>query len=132
MKQLLTLAAVLLFAFTATEVHAQALKTLKKIAQTTIKATSSNSSKVAAEGALRGIAAGNMSSRLQQQINSTSFNSNISHRVTPLIAPSLDSIHNKSKNATLHQTFGAPRAVIPFDSLRFIREEKRQQGGKAE
>lgn len=129
MKQLLTLAAVLLFAFTATEVHAQ---TLKKIAQTTTKATSSNSSKVAAEGTLRGIVVGSMSSMLQQQSNSTSFNSNISHRVTPLVAPSLDSIHNKSKSATLHQTFGAPRAVIPFDSLRFIREERRQQGGKAE
>ena len=129
MKQLLTLAAVLLFAFTAPEVHAQ---TLKKIAQTTIEATSSNSGKVAAEGALRGIVVGSISSKLQQQTNSTSFNSNISHRVTPLVAPSLDSIHNKSKNATLHQTFGAPRAVIPFDSLRFIREERRQQGGKAE
>ena len=128
MKQLLTLAAVLLFAFTATEVHAQAL--IKKIAQTTIKPTSSYSSKVAAEGAFRGIVVGSMSSKLQQ--NSTSFNSNISHRVTPLVVPSLDSIHNKSKNATLHQTFGAPRAVIPFDSLRCIREERRQHGGKAE
>ena len=132
MKQLLTLAAVLLFAFTATEVHAQALK--KKIAQTTIKATSSYSNKVAAERALRGIDVGSMSSKLklQQQINSTSFNSNISHRVTPFIVPSLDSINNKSKNATLHQTFGAPRAVIPFDSLRSIREERRQHGSKAE
>ncbi|MBE6203670.1 MAG: hypothetical protein E7135_08460 [Rikenellaceae bacterium] len=130
MKQLLTLAAVLLFAFTATEVHAQAL--IKKMAQTTIKPTSSYSSKVAAAGAHRGIDVGSMSSKLQQKINSTSFNSNISQQVTPLFVPSLDSINNKSKNATLHQTFGAPRAVIPFDSLRSIREERRQQEGKAE
>lgn len=130
MKQLLTLAAVLLFVFTATEVHAQAL--IKKIAQTTIKPTSSYSSKVAAEGAFRGIVVGSMSSKLQPQINSTSFNSNISQQVTPLFVPSLDSINNKSKNATLYQTFGAPRAVIPFDSLRCIREERRQQEGKAE
>lgn len=131
MKQLLTLAAVLLFAFTATEVHAQAFLK-KKIAQTTIKATSSYSSKVAAERALQGIDVRSMSSKLQQQINSTSFNSNISQQVTPLFVPSLDSINNKSKNATPHQTFGAPRAVIPFDSLRCIREERRQHGGKAE